>query len=129
VGDEYYLNPRIEFMAAGMGRGAIVGGPIRREGYYVFACCDPLCCRPYGPFASPGEALEWSRQVMALHDMPEDDPVYARAQRDALMGQTGRGARHGRFRRRSLTMARFRRWGSGRSAPARRRGLVRRPGI
>ena len=126
MGEEYYLNPHIEFLPVGSGEGVIVGGPIRKEGYYVFPCCDPLCCRPYGPFPNPLEALGWSREVMALSAVPVEDPIYARSRREARMSSRGRRSL---FRRRARGLMRTRRIGPVRLDPSWRRapsGLKRR---
>jgi hypothetical protein len=35
----------------------VAGGPIRASGYYVDPYCDPMCCRPKGPYRTTKLAL------------------------------------------------------------------------
>jgi len=53
-----YRNPTVLFREIGDNPdvSSSVGGPIQVAGYYVDPICDPGCCRPVGPFNTPGHA-------------------------------------------------------------------------
>jgi hypothetical protein len=40
------------------GQEDVAGGPIRASGFYVDPLCDPMCCRPKGPFRTRKMALQ-----------------------------------------------------------------------
>ena len=65
----------IVFCLEGDGDGEFRGGPVRRAGYYVMPFCDPMCCRPYGPFEDRAVARAW--YVLAAEgnepEPPSDD--------------------------------------------------------
>jgi|ETNmetMinimDraft_23_1059889.scaffolds.fasta_scaffold309077_1 hypothetical protein len=56
----YFMDPHVQFLLASDEE--VAGGAITESGYYVFPFCDPMCCRPAGPFRSVVEAREWARK-------------------------------------------------------------------
>jgi len=63
----YYRNPMIQWFSAGE---MIATASPNEPGYYVLhSCGEPGCCLPAGPFATPEQALEYSRvQLMAKEE-------------------------------------------------------------
>jgi hypothetical protein len=59
--DDYYLTPPISYLSEGED---CAGGPLTEDGWYVMHFCDPMCCRPTGPFLTREEALEYSCQKL-----------------------------------------------------------------
>lgn len=56
----YYRDPEVVWLRGGTDA---VGGPLPKEGYYALAHCGRIgCCRPAGPFETPAEARDWSRE-------------------------------------------------------------------
>ncbi len=56
-----------------VGDGDVNGGPITESGWYVDPYCDPLCCRPFGPFRTLEDACAWT---WTEYDVPEEARVY-----------------------------------------------------
>jgi hypothetical protein len=44
------------------------GGPAREAGFYIMPFCDPMCCRPAGPFITAAVALAWARQEVERYN-------------------------------------------------------------
>jgi hypothetical protein len=56
----YYRDPEVRWFESGT---QAVNGPFAGDGYYVLAHCLRIeCCRPEGPFKTPAEARDWSRE-------------------------------------------------------------------
>jgi hypothetical protein len=61
----YYSYPSIHWLSVGDWDGEMIGGPAREAGFYVIPYCNPMCCRPAGPFITAAVALAWARQELA----------------------------------------------------------------
>lgn len=64
VTEGYYLDPEVIFARAGE-RDDFHGGPATLTGFYIVPFCDAGCCRPWGPFTSEAEAVQWCRMYIA----------------------------------------------------------------
>lgn len=58
----YLWDPPIYWYDVGEAGDEIYGGPVTQAGWYIHPYCDPMCCRPEGPFATREEALSRTRQ-------------------------------------------------------------------
>jgi hypothetical protein len=58
----YYHYPTIFWLSVGEWGDEIRGGPAREAGFCIMPSCNPMCCRPAGPFVAAAVALAWARQ-------------------------------------------------------------------
>jgi hypothetical protein len=58
----YYHYPTIFWLSVGDWGDEMRDGPAREAGFYIKPFCDPMCCRPAGPFITAAVALAWARQ-------------------------------------------------------------------
>lgn len=59
----HYLSVRgIYWYEVGEAADEFYGGPVTQAGWYIYPYCEPMCCRPEGPFATREEALRHTRQ-------------------------------------------------------------------
>lgn len=59
--DDYLADPYIAYHKSGDCAGEWIGGEATRSGFYIYPFCDPMCCRPEGPFTSEENARQAAR--------------------------------------------------------------------
>jgi hypothetical protein len=56
------------WLSVGDWDGEMQGGPAREAGYYMMPCCNPICCRPAGPFITAAAVLAWARREVERYN-------------------------------------------------------------
>jgi hypothetical protein len=64
----YYDYPTIFWLSVGDWGDEMRSGPAREAGFYILPFCDPMCCRPAGPFVTAAVALAWARQEVEKYN-------------------------------------------------------------